>query len=97
MARPRKHPKTPEWTGMPSAEGAKREISSCLQAVQTNLSAIKMEQDSFDDVYKELNVKYGIPKRVFNFLAKAMYEGNQEETFAKNAELKAAWEALHSS
>jgi hypothetical protein len=79
---------------MPSNDGALKEIKAVVTAVQENVKVIESEKVSITEAFDELHAKYGIPRRVFNFLVRAMYYGNQEATFEKNDELREAWDKL---
>lgn len=97
MARPRKNPNKPEWTGMPSSSAALEEIKTAIIQSHPCLSAIEAEKSNLSDIFNELNQKYGIPRRVFNALVKFSYFGNADIQFNKNAEIQEAWDACFSN
>lgn len=90
MARPKKN--KIEWNGFPNSDAAKKEIKASIDSTHESMVAIENEKAQLTDIFNELHEKYGMPRRVFNFLVKANYFGNQEITFEKNEELKNAWE-----
>ena len=94
MARPRKNPNKPEWTGMPTSDAAIQEIKNAIAQTHPCFNAIEAEKSNLTDIFSELNEKYGMPRRVFNALAKFSYYGNADDQFNKNSEIQDAWEAL---
>ena len=94
MGRPRKNSLVPDWTGMPEAEGARKEIKIAIEQTHPCFAAIENERGNIKDIFDDLHAKYGIPRRVFNSLAKFSYFGNADEAFSKNEEIQNAWEAL---
>lgn len=94
MSRPRKNPNKPEWTGMPNSDAAIQEIKNAIAQTHPCFNAIEAEKSNLTDIFSELNEKYGMPRRVFNALAKFSYYGNADDQFSKNSEIQDAWEAL---
>ena len=94
MARPRKNPNKPEWSGMPTSEYVLKEIKTAITQTHECFRAMDTEKENITDIFSELNQKYGMPRRVFNKLAKFSYYGNAEQQFSKDAEIQDAWEAL---
>ena len=60
----------------------------------SSFAAIENERWNIDDIFEEIHQKYGIPKRVFNNLAKFFYYNNAQESFSKNNKLQDAWDAI---
>lgn len=89
-----KNTNKPEWTGMPNQESALKEIKSGILATHESFRVIDNEREQLTDIFQDLNAKYGIPKRIFNKLAKFSYYGNSNEEFNKNAEVQDAWDAI---
>lgn len=83
-----------EWSGMPSSAAALTEIKNAVMLTHPCLTAIENEKANISDIFNELHVKYGIPRRVFNALVKFSYYGNADAQFKKDNELQEAWEAL---
>lgn len=94
MARPRKNPEKPEWSGMPTSESILKEIKTAITQTHESFRTIDNERENITDIFQEMNAKYGMPRRVFNKLAKFSYYGNAEQQFSKDAEIQDAWEAL---
>lgn len=93
MARPKKNPNKVKWTGFPISEADRKTIKTAIDQTHPIMVAIETEKGSLKDIYDEMNEKFGMPRRVFNFLVKCAYYGNQDVTFEKNEELKEAWES----
>ena len=93
MARPKKN--KVEWSGFPTSEAQKKEIKNYIESTRDSMITIENEKHLLTDTFNEVHEKYGMPRRVFNFLVKANYFGNQEATFEKNEELKNAWEEFN--
>ena len=94
MARPRKNPVIPEWSGMPSSESSLKEIKTAIAQTHECFKTIDNERENLTDIFSDLHAKYGIPRRIFNKLAKFSYYGNAEQQFSKDAEIQDAWEAI---
>lgn len=92
MSRPRKN--KPEWSGMPTSEAALSEIKNAIIQTHPCFNTIDVEKSNITDIFSEINQKYGIPRRVFNALAKFSYFGNADVQFNKNSEIQNAWEAI---
>lgn len=82
------------WTGMPSNEGDLKAIKTALLSTHESFRTIDNEREQLTDIFSELHAKYGIPKRVFNKLARFTYYNNANEQFSKDAEIQEAWEAI---
>ena len=88
-------PKAPEWTGMPNSEEKIKDIKISITATHPSFSAIDNEKENIKMIFDELHAKYGIPRRVFNKLAKFSYYGNAEAQFEKDDEIKDAWMVIN--
>lgn len=88
-------PKAPEWTGMPISEEQLKDIRISITATHSSFSAIANEKENLNMIFDELHSKYGMPRRVFNKLAKFSYYGNAEEQLEKDEEIKDAWIAFN--
>lgn len=94
MARPRKIPQKPEWTGMPNSESALKDIKATILQTHASFQAMENERAQIQDIFSELHTKYGMPRRIFNKLAKFSYYGNANEQFSKEEEIQKAWAVL---
>jgi hypothetical protein len=65
-------------------------IKECHKDLQEIESAKENLKDSYEVVKEEL----GIPKRTWNFLLKASFFNNGDETLKKNEELAETWESF---
>lgn len=83
--------KAPEWTGMPTSLTQLKDIRNSITATHSSFSAIDNEKENLNMIFDELHAKYGMPRRVFNKLAKFSYYGNAEEQLEKDEEIKDAW------
>lgn len=83
-----------EWTGMPSNESSLKEIKGAVESTYDSFSTIENAKADIKDIYDDLHARYGIPKRVFNWLVKTNYNGSAYEAIQKNAELEEAYEAM---
>ena len=90
MARPKKN-SVPEWTGMPTSENYVKDIKTLITSTHPSFSAIDNEKENLSMIFDELHIKYGMPRRIFNKLAKWSYYGNAEDQFEKDEEMKDAW------
>lgn len=88
-------PKTPEWTGMPTSVTQLKDIRNSITATHSSFSAIDNEKENLNMIFDELHAKFGMPRRVFNKLAKFSYYGNAEEQLEKDEEIKDAWIAFN--
>lgn len=83
-----------EWSGMPTSEAALTEIKNAITQTHPCFNTIEVEKSNISDIFSDLNQKYGIPRRVFNALAKFSYFGNADDQFNKNSEIQDAWNAI---
>lgn len=98
MARHKKNDTSnkPQWTGMPSAKNELEEIRTAINSTYDIYSQMNTCKEELADIYGELKAKYGMPKKVFNFLAKNNYTGTFMEVISSNNELTEAFEAFDS-
>ena len=54
MARPRKNPNKPEWTGMPNSDAAIQEIKNAIAQTHPCFNAIEAEKSNLTDIFSEL-------------------------------------------
>ena len=83
-----------EWHGMPTDTPALKEIFAGILATYESFKAIDNERKQLKDIFEELHAKYGMPKSVFNSLAKFSYYGNADEHFSREDEIQDAWDIL---
>lgn len=83
------------WSGMPTSEAELKQIKAAIESTYDSFVAIETARSDIKDIFDDINARTGIPKRVFNFLAKANYKGNAYETIQNNTELEEAFEALN--
>ena len=83
-----------EWHGMPTDAPALKEIFAGILATYESFKAIDNEREQLKDIFEELHAKYGMPKSVFNSLAKFSYYGNADEHFSREDEIQDAWDIL---
>lgn len=83
-----------EWTGMPNNESALKEIKGAVVSLYDQLHTIDEMKAEIKEVFDDLHARYGIPKKVFNWLVKTNYKGNGYETIQANSELEEAYEAM---
>lgn len=83
-----------EWSGMPTSEAELKQIKAAIDATYQSYSVLETERAQLKDIFLDINTKTGIPRRVFNFLAKSNYFGNAQETISKNSQLEEAYEAV---
>lgn len=95
MARKKKESVEVQWGGMPSDEATLKEIKGAIESTYDQFNAIEEAKAEIKEVFDDLHVRTGIPKRVFNFLAKSNYKGNAYETIQSNSELEEAYDALN--
>lgn len=88
-------PKAPEWTGMPNSEQKIKDIKISITSTHPSFSVIDNEKENIKMIFDELHAKYGMPRRVFNKLAKFSYYGNAEAQFEKDDEIKDAWMVIN--
>lgn len=83
-----------EWYGMPTDEAALKEIFAGITATHESFKTIDNEREQLKDIFEELHAKYGMPKSVFNSLAKFSYYNNADEHFSREDEIQDAWDIL---
>lgn len=82
------------WDGMPTSEAELKEIRAAIESTYEYYNAIAEAKEQLKDIFDDINARNGIPKKVFNFLAKANYKGNGYEQIQANSELEEAYEAI---
>lgn len=92
MARAKKE--TIEWGGMPTDEATLKEILAAVESTYESYLAIENAKNDIKDIFEDINARVGIPRKVFNFLAKSNYKGNGYEQIKSNSEIEEAYEAL---
>jgi hypothetical protein len=83
-----------EWGGMPTSDGDLKVIKASIDGTFDIVKDIENAKDDLTDYFKELHEKFGMPRRVFNFLVRTNYKGNASEVIDKNSELEEAYDAL---
>lgn len=83
-----------EWKGMPTSEEELKQIKAAIESTYSDYQAISVAKDSINDIFEDIHARTGIPRRVFNFLARSNYTGNGQETIYKNTALQEAYEAI---
>lgn len=95
MARKKKDSVEVQWNGMPSDEATLKEIKAAVESTYDSYHTIEESKADIKEVFDDIHVRTGIPKKVFNFLAKSNYKGNAYETIQSNTELQEAYDALN--
>lgn len=95
MARKKKESVEVQWNGMPSDEATLKEIKGAVVGLHDQFRTIDEQKAEIKEVFDDLHVRTGIPRKVFNFLAKSAYTGDGYETIQKNSELEEAYEAIN--
>lgn len=95
MARNKKENVEVQWNGMPSDEATLKEIKGAIVGLYEQFHTIDEMKAEIKEVFDDLHVRTGIPRKVFNFLAKSEYQGNGYETIQKNSELEEAYDAMN--
>ena len=95
MARKKKESVEVQWNGMPSDESTLKEIKGAIVGLYEQFHTIDEMKAEIKEVFDDLHVRTGIPRKVFNFLAKSEYKGDGYETIQKNSELEEAYDALN--
>lgn len=83
-----------EWGGMPNDDITLKEIRAAVESTYDSYSTIENAKSDIKDIFDDIHERTGIPKKVFNFLAKSNYKGNAYEQIQQNSELEEAYEAL---
>ena len=83
-----------EWSGMPTSNADLKKIKTAIDSTHEIFVALEQEKGNLTDIFNELHEEFGIPRRIFNNLAKFAYFGNADVAFGKNEELKEAWDTL---
>jgi len=84
-----------EWYGI--GEANQEQLKSIRDAITCTFEVMhKIEQakQEYKDIFEAVHEKTGIPRRLFNFLAKDNYKGNGREEVAKNNELEEALDVM---
>lgn len=82
------------WTGMPSSEAELKEIKAAIEATYDPYLQMAEAKANIKDIFDDLNARTGIPKKIFNFLAKANFKGDGFEQVQVNTEINEAFETL---
>lgn len=94
MARMKKSSSQVKWTGMPSNEAQLKEIKGAIESTYDSYSTIASAKEDLKDIFDDIHERTGIPRKIFNFLAKSNYKGNAYEAIQSNTELEDAYNAL---
>lgn len=83
-----------EWKGMPTNENELKEILAAIDSTYEYYQEIENAKEQIKDIFEDIHERVGIPKKMFNFLAKSNFKGNGYEQIKANSELEEAFEAL---
>ena len=83
-----------QWSGMPTNDATLKEIKGAIENTYEQYRVIAEAKDNLKDIFDDIHARTGMPRRVFNFLAKTNFKGDAYETIHKNNELEEAHDAL---
>lgn len=83
------------WNGIPSDEVTLKKIKQAIDNTYGSFITIESAKEEIKEQFKSIHQQTGIPKRIFNFLAKSNFKGNADETIQTNSELEEIYEALN--
>ena len=83
-----------QWEGMPTDEATLKEIKAAIESTYEAYSTIENAKVDLKDIYEDLRERTGIPKKIFNFLAKTNYKGNGYEQIQQNRDIEEAYDQM---
>ena len=84
-----------KWKGIWNSLMNPEKWVECRTLLTWTCLKTKKQKAEIKEVFDDLHVRTGIPRKVFNFLAKSAYTGDGYETIQKNSELEEAYEAIN--
>ena len=75
-------------------EATLKEIKAAVESTYEAYSTIENAKADIKDIFEDLHVRTGIPRKIFNFLAKTNYKGNGYEQIQQNRDIEEAYEQM---
>ena len=83
-----------QWKGMPTFEEDLKKIKAAIDSTYEDYQMISQARESLNAIFEDIHAKTGIPRRIFNFLARSNYTGTGHEIIYNNTVLLEAYEAI---
>ena len=83
-----------KWNGVPSDDAELKELKAAVESTYDMFDTIENAKADIKDIFEDIHARTGIPKKIFNFLAKCNYKGDGHEQIAQNDELTSVFDSL---